>query len=142
MAGAKGKSGGKRAGAGRAAFEPTGTQRRLVKKLASIGITQATICGFVEGANGQPISEPTLKKNFAAELAIGKDHANAKIRLTLYEQGLKGNVTAQIFWLKCQDGWREAHRVEHTGENGAPIQSVRMTPDEFREIAREIANEV
>jgi len=33
-------------------------------------------------------------------------------------------------------------RAELTGNDGAPIQSVSMTPDEFREIAREIASEI
>jgi len=142
MAGAKGKSGGKRAGAGRATFEPTGAQRRLVKKLASIGITQATICGFVKGANGKPISEPTLRKNFAVELDTGKIKANVKIAQTLYRKAIGDDTTSIIFWLKSQAGWKDVHRVEHTGGNGAPIQSVRMTPDEFREIARRIADEI
>lgn len=36
--------------------------------------------------------------------------------------------------------WRE--KVEHTGPGGGPIQSVSMTPDEFRAIAAEIAGRV
>lgn len=36
--------------------------------------------------------------------------------------------------------WKE--KVEHTGPGGGPIQSVSMTPDEFRKIAAEIAGSV
>lgn len=36
--------------------------------------------------------------------------------------------------------WRE--KVEHSGPGGGPIQSVSMTPDEFRAIATEIAGRV
>lgn len=36
--------------------------------------------------------------------------------------------------------WSE--RVEHTGKGGGPIQCVTMTPDEFRQIAAEVAAKV
>jgi len=36
--------------------------------------------------------------------------------------------------------WRE--KVEHTGPGGGPVQTVNMTPDEFRAMAAEIAGRV
>ena len=33
-----------------------------------------------------------------------------------------GNVTAQIFYLKCQAKWKEAQSLEHSGPDGAPIK--------------------
>jgi len=37
----------------------------------------------------------------------GKAKAIAKMGSSLIQNGLKGNVTAQIFYLKTQAGWRE-----------------------------------
>jgi len=40
----------------------------------------------------------------------GKGKAVAKMASSLFQNGIKGNITAQIFYLKTQGGWRE---VEH-----------------------------
>jgi hypothetical protein len=34
---------------------------------------------------------------------------------------MSGNVSAQIFWLKAQGGWREADRLEITGADGKDL---------------------
>lgn len=122
MAGIKGKSGGKRAGAGRAAFKPTGEQRELVEQLSSFGHRQSEIVLFVKGADGKSISEPTLLKNFKAELTDGKVKANVKIAQTLYKKAAAGDTTSIIFWLKSQAGWKDTQRVELTGAGGGPIE--------------------
>ena len=41
----------------------------------------------------------------------GRSAGLAKMASSLFQNGIKGNVTAQIFYLKTQGGWRE---VEHT----------------------------
>jgi hypothetical protein len=33
-----------------------------------------------------------------------------------------GNITAMIFFLKTQAGWKETITQEHTGKDGQPIQ--------------------
>ncbi|WP_205744394.1 hypothetical protein [Dyella sp. M7H15-1] len=142
MPGAKGKSGGKRCGAGRSAFLPTRQQRELVEQLAAFGIRHVDIPLFIKDAAGKPITEPTLRKHFAEELDTGRVKANVKVAQTLYKKALTGDTTSMIFWLKCRGDWKDAQRVELTGNAGSPIQSVNMTTEEFREIARSVADEV
>ena len=149
MPGAKGKSGGKRTGAGRAAFEPTEAQRTLVEQLSAFGIRIDEMPVFVAGKTGKPISIPTLTKHFQKEIRHGRLKANEQVANALYrnategtEKSPHGNTAAQIFWLKTQAGWKDAQRVELTGHGGGPIESVSMTPDEFQKIAARIAAEV
>ncbi len=124
MSGVKSKSGGKRAGAGRIAFKPSEEQLKLVMQLAAFGLRQAQICLFIKDAKGHPISEPTLRKHFSTELETGKLKANVKVAETLYRKAIGGDTTSIIFWLKSQAGWKDTQRVELTGANGGPVQSI------------------
>jgi len=142
MPGVKGRSGGKRAGSGRTPFQPTPEQRGTVQQLAAFGLRHADIPMFVKNSQGKPISEPTLLRAFKAELATGKLKANVKVAQTLYKKALAGDTSSMIFWLKSQAGWKDTSRIEMTGSNGGPIHTVKMTPKEFREIAKTIADEV
>jgi len=134
MPGAKGKSGGKRTGAGRAAFEPTEAQRTLVEQLSAFGIRIDEMPVFVAGKTGKPISIPTLTKHFQKEIRHGRLKANVKVANALYrnategtEKSPYGNTAAQIFWLKTQANWAEAPQTHHlTGKDGQPIEQ-RMT---------------
>tara|TARA_R100000687_G_scaffold35786_1_gene29156 strand:- start:114 stop:374 length:261 start_codon:yes stop_codon:yes gene_type:complete len=47
--------------------------------------------------------------------------ATAHVSGALYRNAMEGNVSAQIFWLKAQGGWREADRLEITGANGKDL---------------------
>jgi hypothetical protein len=130
MAGAKGKSGGSRPGAGRSSFKPTEDQRKLVSQLSAFGIRTDEMPVFVMGSTGKPISELTLKKYFKKEIDHGRLKANFKVANSLYRSATEptekyphGNTTAQIFWLKTQASWREApQQHEVTGKDGAPIE--------------------
>src|SRR5260363_95451 len=55
----------------RPSFEPTDQQRARVAQLVSFGLTQRELCALVQGEEGKPISEKTLRKHFAEELAYG-----------------------------------------------------------------------
>lgn len=54
----------------------------------------------------------------------------------LFEAANSGNTTAMIFFLKCQAGWKEAQKIEVTGNEGGPIQTATapMTPEELAAI--------
>ena len=38
-----------------------------------------------------------------------------RVAKSLFRQAIDGNISAAIFWLKAQAGWREVQVVEHTG---------------------------
>lgn len=143
MAGAKGRSGGKRDGAGRSPFKPTQEQRDTVSLLSAFGMRVEDMLLFVKGANGKPITENTLAKYFKAELAEGKTRANVGVAKTLYQKALEGDNTCMIFWLKTRAGWKDApQRIELTGAEGQPIATTDISVQEFERIAKDIANEV
>ena len=100
-----------------AAHEPTDDLRRQVRNLAALGVPHREIAPFVG------ISPPTLRKHYAVELQRGKWEANAKVAQSLYQQATNGNVTACIFWLKAQAGWRDSDVVVE-GEDGSGVNII------------------
>lgn len=136
MAGAKGRSGGARSGAGRKTFKLTEQHRITAEELAACGASQPQI------ARCLGITVPTLTKYFADELANGLERAVSCVAQGVLKRALNGDNAASFFFLKCRGGWSERQHVELTGNGGGPIQSVTMTPDEFRDIAQQIADEV
>lgn len=110
--------------AGRPPFEPTAEERKLVLALASYGIPQPHMCLLVKRPKGKsgelkPISEPTLRKHFRAELDEGEPSVIAKVADSLVKTALDrkhpGHVVAARFFLKARAGWRETDRVTHDG---------------------------
>lgn len=98
----------KKKGPGRPEHEPTERVRGQVKALAAMGAT------LFEVSVVMAISEPTLRKHYATELATGLIEANAKVAQSLFRQATaqdKPNVTAAIFWLKARAGWRDGNRA-------------------------------
>ena len=93
---------------------PTTEQRKLVKSMAAAGIQSEAIC-LVIGVSGK-----TLRKHYREELDTSAIKATAMVAGSLYMKAIKGNVTAQIFWLKTRAGWKEAERVQvvHSGAVG------------------------
>ena len=57
-------------------------------------------------------------------------------------QGFNSSLYARIMSARFPDDYREQKTVALTGNNGGPIQSVSMTPDEFDERARRLLAEV
>tara|TARA_R100000963_G_C4625403_1_gene91766 strand:+ start:386 stop:763 length:378 start_codon:yes stop_codon:yes gene_type:complete len=87
--------------------EITEEQRNMVRQLSGYGITQDQICSLLD------ISRNTLTKYCSPELHIGKAQANAKVAANLFKQATEGNnITASIFWLKCQAGWKDTSTIE------------------------------
>jgi hypothetical protein len=95
---------------GRPEFKVTPEARRTVEAMASFGIPEKSIASVVG------CDEKTLRKYFPEEIAVSHIKANAKVAETLFNQAIKGNTTAIIFWLKCRAGWKEKHEVQHSGE--------------------------
>ncbi len=109
---------------------PTDATREVVRALAATGATQAEIAAYLRGMMGIKDcgSKETLAKHYPIELSLSKMHQNLMVRQGLYRQAvgapadydkdhnklreeLKPNVTAQIFWLKAQAGWKDNQTV-------------------------------
>ena len=111
-----------------AKFMPTEEQRYSVSLMASIGIPQKSI------ALALTISEPTLLKNFSEELKTGRVRTIAKVADSLVRQALAGNMTAAIFYLKTQAGWKESQAIEISGGGTVNLDVRKMSAVTLKEI--------
>jgi hypothetical protein len=124
--------------AGRPALEPTENQRVTVSIMSACGTPQSEICKhIISPATGKKIDPKTLRKFFAAEIKQGKEIANSMVAQSLFKKATgkgQGAVTAAIFWLKTQAGWKESSVVEnqHTGKGGKelPVLNVYLNGSE------------
>lgn len=88
---------------------PTDKQIAEVEAYAAVGVPHHDIARLIG------ISTHTLLKHYEHQLGVGKAKANAQVAKSLFRQAIDGNISAAIFWLKAQAGWREVQVVEHTG---------------------------
>jgi hypothetical protein len=87
----------------RARSSSAGCGCRQVEALAAYGIPEMEMdISRVVG-----IDPETLRKHHREELDLGATKANAQVAGFLFNSARNGNVTAQIFWLKCRARWKE-----------------------------------
>jgi hypothetical protein len=95
----------------------------LARNYALLGATIEDI-GPMLGVTGRTIKNwKKAHPEFEEAIAEGNKHADSNVIGALYKNALNGNVTAQIFWLKNRQGWRDKSEVEHTGKNGEAIKT-------------------
>lgn len=106
---------------GRPRKELTKEQVEQVGKLAAV-LNMDQIADFLG------LSERTLRRRFHDDPRVlsayekGKAQAIAGVATNLIQQARAGNMTAAIFYLKTQAGWKETDKHELVGEGGGPIQ--------------------
>jgi hypothetical protein len=95
---------------------PTEATRQTVQLHTMVGTNQTDIARVLD------IDEKTLRKYYRDELDLAKAKANATIGGALFNKAKGGDVTAMIFWLKTQAGFRESTNIDHTtnGEDLVP----------------------
>lgn len=125
---------------GRPPYQPTDEVREQVRKMAGLGLRESDICSIIK------ITAPTLRKYYADDLAIGRADATYQVAQSLFRQAVneeKPSMSAAIFYLKCQAGWREnpetqgkkekqqAAAEEQTQEGNAfaPMKAPRLVRD-------------
>ncbi len=83
-----------------------------IGRLAELGLTLKQIAYYFG------VSEPTIERWVARpEVVMAYQNGKAKglstIAESLYQQAIKGNMTAIIFYLKTQGKWSEKQEIEH-----------------------------
>ena len=92
-----------------------------IEAFASRGLTREQV------AHNLGVSAKTLQRRAKERAEVedayqrGKAKGIAKIANALFDNALKGNTTAQIFYLKC-NGWKESSEVEV--KNITPVRIV------------------
>jgi hypothetical protein len=66
------------------------------------------------------LSEYGRKPEFSAIVKKAKEKVSYGLQLMSIDQPQK--ATGCIFNLKCNHGFKEAQKIEHTGENGGPVK--------------------
>jgi hypothetical protein len=117
------QNGGAREGSGRKPFEATDVERRQVEAMSGYGVPFEQIAALVRDG----IDIDTLRKYFGSELLNGKAKANAQIGKGIFQKAMAGDTTAQIWWSKCQMGWKETQRHELTGAEGKELSGIQVT---------------
>lgn len=73
------------------------------------------------------ISETTLREIESRQPEVsdaykrGKAKAIGNVAKNLIQQAQNGNISAAIFYLKTQAGWKETQVSEHTGADGSEL---------------------
>ena len=116
---------------GRRAWAPTVVD---IERAAAARKAGATLDQIAEGVLQPPIGPRTLyaylekypDSQFSQSLKSARAGAIVFVAGKLYDAASKGNIAAQIFYLKAQAGWRD--RVEMTGDPAAPLAVAVQSP--------------
>lgn len=105
---------------------------------------------IINPKTGKPISDTTLRLHFRGELDRGLIKTKMRVGAALvrtalgvepteHHAGYAGNVTAQIFYLKTQAGWKEPQAPQAPADDQpppeAPIEEERSRLERARRIA-------
>jgi hypothetical protein len=117
-------------------FQVTDAMRTEVQSLAARGVPHESIAAII-GCDAK-----TLRKHCRHELDRGMAEANSQVAGALFENAIRGNIAAQIFWAKTRMGWRESKEPENPTQ-GTPVtlaSPVVLLPDNNRdpELAQEL----
>jgi len=87
-------------------YKPTDDDYSKVEEMVTIGLDQHTI------AKVMGISNATLNKYYAHNLAVGKEKRTARVAGVAYEMAVSGESPSMTtFWLKTQARWSPKHHV-------------------------------
>jgi hypothetical protein len=76
-----------------------------------LGVSRGTLASAIEREQKMTVSEYRNQR---------RETGTALMRGAIYGAGLKGNIIAQIFWLKNRDGWADKAIMQH--EMLPPVQ--------------------
>ena len=93
----------------------TENERNLIIALFEMGTTERIICAILKLP--KTTFHDIIKYNGLTD-RIKKGIANEKVKVSLYQQCLKGNLGAICFWLcnRDKENWQNVNKVEHGGK--------------------------
>lgn len=101
-------------GRGQPKWIPDAEILKKVEALAGQGLTKENIANCL-GISYQTLNERSKEyADFSDALKRGKAKGLAEVTDALLKNVKLGNVTAQIFYLKCQGKWKEEREEEKT----------------------------
>jgi hypothetical protein len=94
-------------GRGRPAWVPTPEAIEKVEELGALGMNHEQICDCLGIHVDTYIEKRKDYPEFGEAVKRGQAKGIAMVTAALQQNMFKGNVTAQIFYLKCKAKWRE-----------------------------------
>jgi hypothetical protein len=107
----------------------TAAEKAEVETLAAV-LSAEQIADYLGMGRRTFYSVMERDEDVAARYKRGRARAVGAVAQSLITKARGGNVTAMIFYLKTQGGWRETDRLELSGRAGGPIRvAVRHDPE-------------
>ena len=100
-------------------MQVTQAQAAEVETLAAV-LTSAQIADFLGIGRTTFYAILDRDRDLAERYKRGRARAVGAVAQSLITKARAGNVTAMIFYLKTQGGWRETQAVEVSGPQGTP----------------------
>lgn len=91
--------------------ELTAKELTQLARLAGYGLTHAQIADWF-GFSTRTLRNRIKEGEGAAAYKTGRARAIKKVSGKLFANACKGDRVSQMFWLKCQAGWRETDKEE------------------------------
>ena len=107
-------------GGGRPPFTLTTEQKGQVEKLASI-LTKEQLADYFGMSRMTFTALMERDHEVCCAYNKGKAAAIGAVAQSLVQRARNGNISAAIFYLKTQAGWRETQAIELSGRDGKPI---------------------
>lgn len=95
-------------------------ERAEVETLAAV-LSSEQIADYLGLGRRTFYSQMQGDEDLAARYKRGRARAVGAVAQSLIAKARAGNITAMIFFLKTQGGWRETDRLELSGVDGGPI---------------------
>lgn len=95
-----------------------------ISRLAELGLTLEQI-GYALGMSKKTLQRRMNENEEVKDaMEIGRAKALVEVARTAYQMAKSGDEPAMtMFYLKCRGGWREVQKIEHTGQDGKPIEN-------------------
>jgi len=108
-----------------------------IEELASRGLTQQQIIDYFGYNRSSFYKYKATNKDLADAVKRGLAKGVNEVTNLLFENARKGNVTAQLFFLKCRSGWTEGNTINIIKPNEQPtIKSIKQQTLDPIEAAR------
>ena len=131
---------------GRPSYEPTERERRQIRSMSGLGLTQLDMCQLiVNPETGRPIDGKTLRAHFKEDLAKGRAATKVRVGRSLVQRAVDlshpQGATCAIWYSKTQMGWKETVDVNVDSRTGVLVVRSNVTPSDWIEQARTDASE-
>lgn len=83
----------------------------IVERLSAQGMRLSEIAPFFGLSTDQLRKQKKINDRLDLAIESGKSKGIANVSNKLMQNAMDGNIIAQIFYLKCQAGWREADKT-------------------------------